>query len=118
MLSEASKWNLGPGTVGHSSAEIWINHEEAVITTISALGRTASEIRVHAEGQGSLFFSEVVAAIGDATTVLVFGPGEAKIELGKRLRITRKTTKIHAMGSIGNTTARQIADRARDQVFA
>ena len=63
------------------------------------------------------YYSEVIAAIGDAMTVLIFGPGEAKTELGMRLRLTPVKARIHAMETSGSLTDRQISDRARDHLY-
>ena len=35
------------------------------------------------------YYNEVIACIGDAETILIFGPGEAKDELQKRIEKDR-----------------------------
>jgi len=100
-----------------TTAEIWIDHQNAVVTTMSDQGRTMSEVRIHAAGQLPPFFSEVIAAIGSALTVLVFGPDDAKTELGQRLQRIPVLARVHAMGTTGLMTPRQIADRARDHLY-
>ena len=101
----------------NTTAEIWIDHQNAVVTTMSDQGRTMSEVRIHAAGQLHPFFTEVIAAIGTALTVLVFGPDEAKTELGQRLQRMPVMARVHAMGTTGTMTPRQIADRARDHHY-
>jgi len=100
-----------------TTAEIWIDHRNAVVTTMSDQGRAMSEVRIHAAGQLNPFFSEVIAAIGSALTVLVFGPDEAKTELGQRLQRMPVLARVHGMGISGTMTPRQIADRARDHLY-
>lgn len=130
------------------TAEIWIDHRKAVITTVSEEGQTTSEVcanldsgfdrsvRVHplnSREQGltapadkaigesmdhlNQYYLDVIAAIGDAMTVLIFGPGEAKAELGRQLQLVPVEIRIHSMGQRGELTERQIADRARDHFY-
>lgn len=63
------------------------------------------------------YYSEVIAAIGDAISILIFGPGEAKMELGRRLGPALAVARIHSMESSGRMTGRQITDRARDHLY-
>ena len=35
------------------------------------------------------YYDELIACIGDAETILIFGPGEAKRELKKRMNIDK-----------------------------
>jgi hypothetical protein len=98
-----------------TTAEIWIDQRRAVITTIADNGQTTSEVQVYNVGQR--LFLEVITAIGDAMTVLIFGPGEAKNELSRRLQLMPVTPLVHVMGVSGNGTDRQIADRARDHFY-
>jgi hypothetical protein len=63
------------------------------------------------------YYSEVIAAIGDTLSVLIFGPGEAKLELGRRLGPALAVVRIHAMETRGQMTDRQITDRARDHIY-
>jgi hypothetical protein len=68
-------------------------------------------------GHLNQYYSEVIAAIGDAISVLIFGPGEAKMELGRRLGPALAVARIHVMETGGRMTDRQIADRARDHLY-
>jgi len=63
------------------------------------------------------YYSEVIAAIGDAISVLIFGPGEAKMELGRRLWPAMAVARIRSMDTGGPMTDRQITDRARDHLY-
>jgi uncharacterized protein len=68
-------------------------------------------------GHLNQYYSEMIAAIGDAISVLIIGPGEAKMELERRLRPALAVARIHAMESSARLTDRQINDRARDHLY-
>jgi hypothetical protein len=61
----------------------------------------------------NIFYDAVVAAVRDADSVLIFGPGEAKIELKKRLLKRRLGARIAAVQSADKMTDAQIAARVR-----
>ena len=61
----------------------------------------------------NIFYDAVVAAVRQADSVLVFGPGEAKIELKKRLLKRRLGARIAAVQSADKMTEAQIAARVR-----
>jgi hypothetical protein len=61
--------------------------------------------------------SEVIAAIVDAISVLIFGPAEAKVEPGRRVGPALVVVPIHPMETSGRMTDRQIAERARDHTY-
>jgi hypothetical protein len=61
------------------------------------------------------YYSEVIQAIRDADSILIFGPGEAKGELKKALEESRELGR-HIVGveSADKMTQRQIAAKVRD----
>jgi hypothetical protein len=61
------------------------------------------------------YYAEVIAAIGHAGTLLIFGPGEAKGELKKRLEQAQFAGHILALETEDKMTDRQIAARVRKQ---
>jgi hypothetical protein len=63
------------------------------------------------------YYSEVIAAIGDAISALIIGPDEAKMELGRRFGPALAVARIQPMESSARLTDRQIADRARDHLY-
>jgi len=63
------------------------------------------------------YYSGVIAAIRDAGAIFIFGPGEAKGELRKRLAHAKLDTKIVAVETTDKMTDRQIAAKVR-QYFA
>jgi hypothetical protein len=92
----------------NDKAGIWIDHKRAVIVSVSA-GRVTtktleSEVGAHPryssqqDGRGEKkyeerhgerldqYYDEVVSQLGQPKALLIFGPGEAKLELKERLR--------------------------------
>jgi len=59
----------------------------------------------------------VIACIRDAEAILIFGPGEAKGELKRRLDKNRLGGRIAGVETVDKMTDRQIAAKAR-QHFA
>ena len=60
------------------------------------------------------FFHEVIACIREADSILIFGPGEAKGELAKRLEGENLAGKIVGIEAADKLTERQIAARVRE----
>lgn len=60
------------------------------------------------------YYDEVIAALGDAETILIFGPGEAKGELQRRLEEGRLRGRIAAVETADKMTDRQIAAKVRE----
>ena len=60
------------------------------------------------------FYDEVIAAISDAESILIFGPGEAKGELKRRLERKKHDVRIVAMETADKMTDRQIAAKVRE----
>jgi stalled ribosome rescue protein Dom34 len=60
------------------------------------------------------YYDEVIAAIRDAESILIFGPGEAKGELKKRLERDKLGGHIIAVETIDKMTDRQIAAKVRE----
>ncbi len=60
------------------------------------------------------FYDEVIAVVHGATSLLVFGPGEAKGELVKRLTHEKPKTRSVNVESADKMTDRQIAAKVRE----
>lgn len=60
------------------------------------------------------YYDEVIAAIRDAGSILIFGPGEAKGELKRRLERDRLDGRIVAVETVDKMTDRQIAAKVRE----
>ena len=61
------------------------------------------------------FYDEVIAAIRDAETVQIFGPGEAKGELKKRIEHEGIKAHILAIETTDKLTDHQISAKVRDR---
>jgi len=64
-------------------------------------------------GHLNQYYAEVIAAIRDAESILIFGPGEARGELKKRLDHAKLGGHIIAMETVDKMTDRQVAAKVR-----
>lgn len=65
-------------------------------------------------GHLNIYYDAVIACIRDAESVLIFGPGEAKGELQKRLEKDRLGGRIVSIETVDRMTDGQIAARVRE----
>jgi hypothetical protein len=68
-------------------------------------------------GHLNSYYDAVIASIGGAESILIFGPGEAKGELKKRLQRKNLGGRIAVLETVDKMTDRQIAAKVR-QHFA
>lgn len=122
---------------------VWIDHKKAVIVTgdgetIEKL-ESKMETYVHTNGgihgktpSGALvftaedqrdrhfvehlnkYYTTVIAQIRDAGAILIFGPGEAKFELEKKLRHAELHKNIIGVESTDKLTDRQIVAKVKN----
>ena len=59
------------------------------------------------------FYAEIIASIRDADTIQIFGPGEAKGELKKRIELEGLKARILAVETMDKMTYRQISAKVR-----
>jgi hypothetical protein len=64
-------------------------------------------------GHLNIYYDAVIASIGDAESILIFGPGDAKGELKKRLKRINLGGRIVGIETVDNMTDRQIAAKVR-----
>jgi hypothetical protein len=64
-------------------------------------------------GHLNIYYDAVIACIRDAESILIFGPGEAKGELKKRLERNKLSGRIVGIETIDKMTDRQIAAKVR-----
>jgi hypothetical protein len=64
-------------------------------------------------GQLNIYYDAVIASIGNAAAILIFGPGDAKGELKKRLKKNNLDGRIAGIETVDRMTDRQIAARVR-----
>ncbi len=118
---------------------LWIDHRKAVIVIVSDQGEQVREIISHMEKHtrfssggdedGSSedvrdrqfanhlndYYDKVIAAIRDGDSIQIFGPGEAKGELEKRLESEGLKGHILAIEAADKMTDRQIAAKVRQR---
>jgi len=120
---------------------LWIDHRKAVIVIITEDGEEIKKITSNMEkhvrftnGNGSengssedvrdrqfgnhlnTYYDEVIAVIRDADSIQIFGPGEAKGELEKRLEREGLKARILVVETVDKMTDRQISAKVRDQL--
>jgi hypothetical protein len=66
------------------------------------------------ENQLNKYYDEVIAAVRDADVIQIFGPGEAKGELRKRIERGGLKAHILAIETTDKMTDRQIAAKVRE----
>ena len=64
--------------------------------------------------QLNIYYDEVISILRDADSILLFGPGEAKGELKKRLEDAHLDSLIQAVETVDQMTDRQIAAKVRE----
>jgi stalled ribosome rescue protein Dom34 len=65
-------------------------------------------------GQLHRYYDEVIASIREADSILLFGPGEAKGELKKRLERNNLGGRIVAVQTVDKMTDRQVAAKVHE----
>ena len=119
-------------------AGLWIDHREAFIVFIDDDGeetrRIKSGMEKHVRFSGgnrteggsaddqrdsqfahhlNQYYDEVISNIRDAESILLFGPGEAKGELEKRLTSKGLGGRVVGIETVDKMTAGQIAAKVR-----
>ena len=116
---------------------LWIDHRKAVIVLVTDEGEETRLVESNMEkhvrfASGSsedgsaestrdrqfashldAYYDKVIASIRDAESILIFGPGEAKGELEKRLENKELGERIVGIETVDKMTDRQIAARVR-----
>ena len=83
--------------------------------TSCAPRRLLDDDRMERAGTGELglFYSEVIDAVRDAESILIFGPGEAKEDLQQQLNRARLGDKVIAVEPADRMTDSQIMAKVR-----
>jgi hypothetical protein len=68
-------------------------------------------------GHLAIYYEAVIACLRDAESILIFGPGEAKGEVKKRLEKSKLGGRIAGVETVDKMTDRQVAAKVR-QYFA
>ena len=64
--------------------------------------------------QLNIYYDEVISVLRDAESILLFGPGEAKVELKKRLEDDHLAHIIQDVKTVDQMTDPQIAAKVRE----
>jgi glycerol-3-phosphate cytidylyltransferase-like family protein len=118
---------------------LWIDHRKAVIVMVSDEGEEVKEITSHMkkhvrfssgnseesssedvrdrqfENQLNSYYDAVIDVIRDGDSIQIFGPGEAKGELEKRLESKELAGRIVSVETVDKMTDRQIAAKVRER---
>ena len=115
---------------------LWIDHRKTVIVSVTDEGEETSLIRSGMEkhvrysgaaqedsaedqrytrfaGYLNKYYDHVISCIRDAESILILGPGEAKVELEKRLEIEALSGRVVGIETVDKMTNRQIAAKVR-----
>ena len=120
---------------------LWIDHRKAVIVSITDEGeelkKITSNLEKHVRFTGGTasedgstedvrdrqfgnhlnnYYDQVIAVLREADTIQVFGPGEAKGELEKRLEHEGLKAHILAVETVDKLSDRQIAAKVRERL--
>ncbi len=116
---------------------LWIDHTEALIAIASGEEADVKRIQSHIEkhtrfsagtrgvaGEDNRdrrfanhlqkYYDEVIGSIRDADSILILGPGEAKVELQKRLESLHLGGRIVGVETIDKMSDRQIVAKVRE----
>ena len=119
-------------------AGLWIDHRETFIVFVGDAGEETSRIESgmekhvrfsggnrpedgsaddqqdrHFTAHLNRYYDEVISHIRDSESILLFGPGEAKGELEKRLATKGLSGRIVGVETVDKMTAPQIAAKVR-----
>jgi hypothetical protein len=122
-------------------AGLWIDHRKAVIVIVSEAGEEIKEITSDMEkhtrftgGNASMdgstedvrdrqfgnhlntYYESVIAVIRGVDSIQIFGPGEAKHELAKRLEHDGMKDCISSIETVDKMTDHQIAAKVREHI--
>ena len=120
-------------------AGLWIDHHEAIVVFIGdnaeETKRIESGVEKHVRFSGgneseegsaddqrdrqfaghlTRYYDDVISSIRDAQSILLFGPGEAKGELARRMATKGLSGRIVATETVDKMTTAQIAAKVRE----
>lgn len=117
----------------NKNAGVWIDHRKAVIVRFTESGEEIhsilSEIEKHVRSSDSTqegkqdhrytnhlneYYDKVTSFVRDADSILIFGPGEAKVELGIRMKGDTLGDQIAGIETADKMTDGQITAKVRE----
>jgi hypothetical protein len=119
-----------------SEVGVWIDHRKSVIVSITDKGEETKLIESGMEkhvrysgaaqedsaedqrdtrftGHLNKYYDQIISCIRNAESILILGPGEAKVELEKRLEGEALGGRVVGIETVDKMTDRQIAARVR-----
>jgi hypothetical protein len=116
---------------------LWIDHRNAVIVTLNEKGDETKRINSNMEkhvrfGGGAQdvteedirdrrftnhlnkYYDEVITCLGDATSIFVLGPGEAKVEIKKRIEDDKSKKCLVNIETADKMTDTQIESKVKN----
>jgi hypothetical protein len=114
--AEASVKELQRSSIMKTVAGMWIDHREAVIVLVSGKRQVTKRIKSYVEKQlrrsgRSPSRDPFEAQRVPAEAILLFGPGEAKGELRKRIERNKLDLRITCLETADKMTERQISQK-------
>lgn len=117
---------------------LWIDHQEAVIVLVSDEGQDIRHIKSHLQKQARLvgsaqfnlaedarerrftnrlndYFDEVISHIRTVNSIMLFGPGETKLEFKSRLESQALGGQIVGLETVGKLSDLQIAAKVQQR---
>ncbi|MCK9209991.1 MAG: hypothetical protein M0P61_04045 [Ignavibacteriaceae bacterium] len=115
---------------------LWIDHSKVVIVSLTGdleeIKSIQSNIEKHVRFSGGAqknseedihdnrftnhlnkYYDEVISFIRDAESILIIGPGEAKVEFKKRLESEKQNARVVNLETVDKMTDPQIAAKVR-----
>lgn len=90
---------------GSRASKPYLSHDSMKDTTL--LGRKKNQVKD--------FCNAIMASLGDAKDILIFGPAQMKLELGKALHESRQFNTLHIdVKSADKMSDNQMAERVRN----
>jgi hypothetical protein len=111
------------------SAGIWVDHRRALVVMLSADGahttRILSRVEKHPEhggnsplhaltGELNVYYDAVIATVHGYENVFIFGPGEAKDELHRRLVKAKVGESVAAVEAADKMTDHEVIAKVRE----
>lgn len=117
----------------NKNAGVWIDHRKAVIVRFTDSGEEIhsilSEMEKHVRSTDGTqegkqdhrftnhlneYYDKVTSLVRDADSILIFGPGEAKVELGIRMKGETLGEQIAGIETVDKMTDGQITAKVRE----
>ncbi len=111
---------------------VWIDHRKAVVVNVNGesdeIHSIVSGVEKHVRYAGGKpedqlehrftnhlneFYASIIALLHDAESILLLGPGEAKVEFKTRLEANALGDRVDGIETVDKMTDRQIAAKVR-----